>query len=444
MKKLIIATLLLSCVLTLSANASGVLHEFAVDETPSTFMEKRSVRDSIDEFLSSKGFYEGKNSRSKGSDIFIAVGTGVIQAQRNSPAYMNSRINAFDKAMMYAKKQMAEYIGVEIKNNIVTDYAEGESPTARKKRQADAVVALEEPGLIEKTEALINAKLDQLLEEEGVDLTQPVPDEVVQKVLTSEEFEKTIKSVSKARIVGLQTYKVFEESPDGSKGQIGVIAVYSDKLYQMANALFSGNFSNLPKGTPRKAVVKQIPKDVNVLLSTFGVQQKTDENGQLVLVAFGQGVPKTKSTRSLDAAYEKAKLDAIGNLRSFAGEIVLVEGEVNKFESVKELEDGMEQYENEEFFRDKVEAKAKSLKISGIQKIHRWQSVHPLTKKPVVGVVISWSPKSATDAGKFAQKMNKQPNKVVKPSSSSVVYNSSSGQSGSYSKSGATADEDSF
>lgn len=444
MKQFIIITVLLSCVFTLSANASGVLHEFAVDETPSKFLENKSVRDIIVEFLSSKGFSEGKNTRSKGGDFFIAVGTGVIQAQRNSPAYMSSRINAFDKAMMYAKKQMAEYIGVEIQSNIVTDYAEGESPTKRKKRQTDAAAALEEPGLFEKTEALINAKLDQLLEEEGVDLTQPVPEEVVQKVLTSEEFEKTIKSVSKARIVGLQTYKVFEESPNGAKGQIGVVAVYSDKLHQMANALFSGNFSNLPKGAPKKAIVKQIPNDVNVLLSTFGVQQKTDENGQLVLVAFGQGVPKTKSSRSIDAAYEKAKLDAMGNLRSFAGEIVLVEGEVSKYESVKELEDGMDQYENEEFFRDKVEAKAKSLKISGIQKVHHWQSIHPLTNKPVVGVVISWSPKSATNAGKIAQKMSTQPNKVVKSSSPNTVYSSSSGQSGSYSKSGAAADEDSF
>jgi hypothetical protein len=347
--------------------------------------------------------------------------------------------------MIYAKKQMAEYIGVEIQNSIISDYAEGESPTERKIRQADAVAALEEPGIIKKTEALINAKLDQLLEEEGVDLTQPVPEETVQKVLTSEQFEKTVKSVAKARIVGLQAWKIFEESPDGAKGQIGVVAVYSDKLHRMADALFSGDFSNLPKGAPKKPVVKQVPKDVNVLLSTFGVQQKRDENGHLVLVAFGQGVPKTKSPRSIDAAYAKANLSAMGNLRSFAGEIVLVEGEVSAYESIQELEAGMEQYENEEFFRDRIETKAKSLKISGIQKIHRWQSVHPLTNKPVVGVVIAWSPKSASHAGKLSQKMSTTPkSKVRKPSSSNTVYSSSSGQSGSYSNVGATADEDSF
>ena len=444
MKQLIIATVLLLCVFTVSVYASGILPEFAVDETPSKFMDNRSVRDNIDEFLSSKGYTEGSNTRSKGGEIYIAVGTATIQAQRNSSAYMNSRINAFDKAMTNAKKQMAEYFGVEIQKDIISDFSEGESPAERKKRQADVVAALEEPGIIKKTEALINAKLDQLLEEEGVDLTQPVPEETVQKVVNSEIFKNTIKSVAKARIVGLQTWKVFEESPEGAKGQIGVVAVYSDKLHQMANALFSGNFSNLPTGAPKKPIVKQIPKDVDVLMSTFGVQQKRDENGHLVLVAFGQGVPKTKSTRSIDAAYEKAKLDAMGNLRSFAGEIVLVEGEVSAYESVKELEAGMEEYENEEYYRNKVETKAKSLNISGIQKVHRWQSVHPLTNKPVVGVVIAWSPKSATNAGKIAQKMNTQPNKMVKSSSPNTVYSSSSGQSGSYSKSGAAADEDSF
>jgi hypothetical protein len=425
-----------------SAGASGDLPEFTVDTTPSKFMDARSVRDSIDEFLSAKGYSEGRNTRSKGGDIFIAVGTGVIQAPRNSPGYMNSRINAFDKALLNAKKQMAEYISIEIQNEIISDYAEGQSPAIHKKRSVDSASALEEPGIIQKTKALVNVKLDQMLEAQGVDLTKPVPQEEIKKVLTSEDFEKTVKSASKARIVGLQAWKVFEVSPDGRKGQIGVVAVYSEKLHRMADALFSGNFSSLPEGTPKKPIIKQIPEDVKVLLTTFGVQQKIDENGRLVLVAFGQGVPKTESTRSVDAAFEKAKLDAMSNLRSFAGEIVMVEGEVHKYESVQELEDGMEQYENEEFFRDRVQSQAQSLRMSGIRNVRRWQSVHPLTNKPVVGVVIAWSPQSATQAGQMAEKMTSKP--VTKSSSSNSVVQSGSGQSGSYSGAGAAADEDSF
>lgn len=416
--------------------------EFMVDETSSKFQEHRSVRDDIDGFLTSRGYSEGLNKRNEGGDIFIAVGVGVIQAPRKSPSYMRSRVNAFDKAMMSAKKQMVEYMGVDIRNKVLSDYSEGRSPEAIKKEQQDAVNALKEPGIIEKTEGLINAKLDQLLAKEGVDLSRPVPPEALKKVLTSEVFEKSTQSVASARIVGIQPWKVFEESPDGAKGEIGVIAVYSEKLHRMADALFSMGTSMLPVGVPKKPIFDQIPKDTKVLLTTFGVQQKIDENGRLVLVSFGQDVPATDSTRSLSAAYEKAKMDAMSNMRSFAGEIAVVENDLSQYEAVKEFEDGMEKYENEEYFREKIRTRGEALKIAGIQKVHQWKDVHPLTNQPVVGVVISWSPASAVDAAKVKQQVENEPARSQAPSG--ATHKSESGQEGNFSGAGEAADEDSF
>jgi len=445
MKKCLFLSVLVASILALAVNVSASGSFFEVDETPSQFQEHRSVRDDIMEFFADKGYTEGINSRDSGGDIFIAVGIGTIQAPRNSNAYMRSRINAFDKAMLAAKKQMVEYIGIDIQNTVVNDYAEGESPAYRRKREADASAALETPDLLEKTRMLVSAKLDQLLREEGVDLTKPVPPETVKKAVTSDVFEKFTRSVGTTRVVGMQPWKVFEESPDGAKGQIGVVAVYSEKLHKMADALYRGQYASLPQGTPRKPVAKQIPKDERVLLTTFGVQQRTDENGQLVLVAFGQGVPRTQSTRSVDAAYDKAKLDAMSQLRSFAGEIAAVESEAYQYENVNEFEGGMEQFENEEYFRDKVQTKAGALKIAGIQKIHRWKAVHPLTNQPVVGVVIAWSPSGARHASQLASQMSATPQAArVHSKSPKGNYRTGSDQSGAYSNSGASADEDSF
>ena len=421
--------------------------EFGVDETSSRF-HNRSVKEDIDDFLTNQGFSEGENARPQGGDIFIAVGTGIIEAPRSSPSYMSSRINAFDKAMIAAKSQMVEYLGVSIQNEVLDEYSEGQSPAERKKKKEAVIASQAAPSIFDKALALVNAKLDSLLVEEGVDLNKPVPKETLKKVVASGVFEKFTKTAANARIVGMQAWKVFEASPDGRKGQIGVVAVYSEKLHRMADALFSGNSSGLPEGVPKKRIVEQIPRDGKVLLTTFGVQQKTDENGKLVLVAFGQSVPKSDNPRSFDAAYDKAKLEAMSSLRSFAGEIALVESDLAKFESVEEFENGMEDYRNEEYFRKKVKTKADALKVSGIKKIYRWEDVHPLTNKKVAGVVISWSPDSAAKASELSNKMATVPQKTGSKGPSfgigSTRQPTGNNQGGSYHGAGATADKDSF
>lgn len=419
--------------------------EFAVDETASAFQPERSAQDDIDDFLAEKGFAEGRNVRGDNSEIFIATGVSVIQAPRNHPAYMRSRTMAFEKAMLAAKQQMAEYISTEIQTRAVHDFSEGEPPELRRQREAEAAAARREPGILDKTQILINAKLDHLLEEEGVDLGQPVPEEVVRKAVNSDVFEKFTRSAALARLVGMQAWKVFEASPDGKKGQIGVVAVYSEKLHKMADAVFSGNFSDLPAGTPKAPIARQLPKDPMVLLTTFGVQQKTDEAGNLVLVAFGQGAPRTDSQTSMMAAYDKAKMNAQAALRSFAGEIAAVENDLSSYENTQEFEDGFENYENEEYFKKRIETNAKALKISGIQQIRKWRATHPLTGHAVAGVVIAWSPDAATHAAKVGRKMAAEPAKTSrKVPGGEKTYKAGSNQGGSYRGAGAEADEDSF
>jgi hypothetical protein len=441
-KKHLLPILLFVCFCAVAARAEEPTPEFQVDQKAS-FPDDRSVTDEIDDYLNGKNYARGVNTREKGGDFYIAVGTGTIQAPRDNKAYLTSRANAFEKAMLQAKKEMVEYLGVEISKDVVNDYVEGENPAVRAQRESEA---MKSPDILEKTSALVNAKLDKMLAEEGVNLSKPVPKEEVRKIATSEDFKQLIRKVASARVVGMQAMKVFEASPDGKKGQIGVIAVYSEKLHKMADAMFSGKGANVPAGTPQKRIIDQIPTDKLVLLSTFGVQQKTDENGRLVLVAYGQGVPATDNPRALDAAFEKANMAALGALRSFAGEIATVESEVQNFESTKEFEDGMEQYKNESYFKDKVESHANALKVSGITKVKSWDTVHPLVNQRVAGVIIAWSPASAAHANILGNKMATEPQKASAPGAkpSSNVYKAGSGQGGSYHGAGSDADKDSF
>ena len=73
-------------------------------------IEEKDVDTMMDEFIASKGWVEGLNTRPDGSKFFIAKGSGVIQAPRDSQSYIDSRVNAFNKAMLDAKKAMVEYL----------------------------------------------------------------------------------------------------------------------------------------------------------------------------------------------------------------------------------------------------------------------------------------------------------------------------------------------
>lgn len=441
MKKQIISITTLTCLLFYCVVAFASDADFAVESTPQEF-KQRSVREDIKTFLSEKNVNKGKNIRSNGSEIFISQGTGTIDAPRNSPAYMDDRIIAFENAMLDAKAKMAKYVGTEISKKVVRDFSSGQPPEAVIKKQTEGQPS--EPGIVEKTEALLNAKLDKLLKEEGVDTSKPVPEEVIKKVVRSDQFSSFVNVAAESRLAGMQVWKTFEQSPDGKKGQIGVVTVYSDKLHKMANALFSGDFSTLPSGTPKKPIIEQIPQDGKVLLTTFGVQQKTDENGRLVLVAFGQGVPMDEDPTSLDMAYEEAETEAFGYLRQFAGEIVAVATAIQRYKTVEKFEDGMEEFKNKKYLKKHVESGADSLKITGIQTIYEWNGTHPLTGMPVAGVVVAWSPSSSRSAQKIGAKMKAPAKKTSSNSGGNRYQAGTSNQKGSYSGSGAEADEDSF
>jgi hypothetical protein len=445
MRRTFIAILIIALMCVPLHAAGTVPPEFVVDQDVPKYSENRDIRDEMHEFLMQNGYIEGQNTRTGEGSFFISTGTGEIQAQRNSSAYISSRSNAFDKAMLAAKKSMVEYIGIEIRRELLSEYTEGQDPANRKEKDAEAIKG---PGMYDKATALINAQLNKMLEKEGVDLNKSVPQAVAQKIVNSEVFEKFTSTAARARVVGFQAMKVFEVSPDGKQGQIGVVAVYSDKLHSMANALSGGSASQLPQGTPKRPIVEQLPRDNRVLLSTFGVQQKTDENGKLVLVAFGQSSPINDNPRALEAAYDKAKIEALGALRSFAGEIAAVHSDMAEYESFQELEDGMKQYESESYYKQKIQTSADGLKISGIAPIKRWDTIHPLTNRKVVGAVISWSPDSAARASRMGQKMalepNKKPASAVEAGPKAQNGSAKTTQSGSFRGSGAAADRDSF
>lgn len=396
---------------------------------PNPIAEKVTARDLMRQFLEAKGWQEGENPRPDGSTFFVAPGRGAVNAPRSHDRFMESRIMAFDKAMLDAKANMAEYIRKTIETRAVSAYAEGQAPPP-------PTAGGEAPGMLEKLVTLASNKLDDYLRKEGIDVSGPQAKAAAQKIKATDEFQRFIRKESQAYVAGLQAFQTFEVFPDGKNGEIAVVGVVSDRLLALSAAVAGGSAPPLQK--PKKRIIEQIPTSGPELLCSFGVRQLIDENGQSVLVAYGQAQPISESTRAEQAAEQKAQMQAEGALRGFAGEAISSARDSYLAENYKEFEDNTSAYENQSAYKERVEAFGKAIEISGIQVVKRWTQKHPFNGQTVVGTVIAWSPRSAANAAGLADKI--AGSQAGRTNPARIPINAD--QKGAFKGQGAAADDD--
>lgn len=393
MNRLMIGAICLVAVGRVFAQATAPAPEATSQEQCA--IEEKDVDAMMDEYIASKGWVEGLNEKG-GKRFFVAKGTGVIQAPRASQHYIDSRVNAYNKAMLEAKKAMVEYLGVEIATETSKEYAEGSavSPTPTEGQEVAG-----------KLKQFLYAKLNKSLASEGID---PVKDPAAAKAalgkqLNSEKYRKMISTMAQAKVLGLQAACTFEGSPSSGKGEIGVVAIWSDKLQQMASSLVTG--APVPAVGGKRPIAAQVSSDPKVLMSTFGVQQKIDENGDLVLVGFGQAGAISESKMSANAAKTKARQAAMAAIREFAGEQVAVATDTLNAETAEEFEGGAEVYANESAMKEKIKAAAGRMNIAGIAPLRNVKCKHPLNGKTVFVCVVTWCPKQAGQARQLKASM---------------------------------------
>ena len=117
-------------------------------------IEDKNVQSMIDEFLAKEGWTEGENKKTDGSIFVISIGIGTIQAPRSNRHFPASRVAAFNKAMLAAKRNMAEYLQILIKTETEKVYSEGvfpPPPTANPQNP-------DESSTLAKIQKLIHAK----------------------------------------------------------------------------------------------------------------------------------------------------------------------------------------------------------------------------------------------------------------------------------------------
>lgn len=357
----------------------------------------KTAKSLAEDAITAKGWQPGVNKKGD-SRFFVAIGIGDIQAPIDDPAYLTSRVTAYDKALMSAWAAIRQFVSQDVSANARSAYEEAEG---------EVTSGAEEPSATEtKVRALVGGVLDKSLEELGIDPKSATPEQK-EKAIATEQFSKQVATVAAGPIIGIQSYATYEGRGGGKGYQIAVVAIWSERLQGIAEACIT--MSKMPAGVPGKPLPDWIPQDSEILMTTFGVQMVSDETGHPVLISYGQARAISESSRSVDAAYSKAKMAALSYLRFFAGAQVKAMDDFNKAESTQEFADATKTYESSESFTQSVEAYAPAQKFSGVTQIKTWSCPHPITKKTLAGAVITWRPEDALLAGAIGRKMAAPP-----------------------------------
>ena len=395
-----------------ACGAAFAAEESVEDAAPEAAIseEVKDASSLLTEYLDSKGWTEGAN-QNKGGVFMVQTGIGAIQAPPGHPSYNDARVRAFDKAMLDAKAKLAKSLEEEISVAVETAYVEPPKEMNGPEQQlAKAMAEMPDDSIFGKAKMLIGKKLDNALKAEGYDpdaakaAGQSKVDELrakLESVSSKDSFKKSVRAGATSAISGAQAFYTIEVVK-GKRAEIGVVLIWSPKLGEMASSMVTGK--PVAGVKPKTPIRTQITNDSKVLLSTFGIQQKIDENGDYVLVSFGQSGARNDSSRSAQAAYDKAALQARSQIRQFAGETVSVSEAQDQAEETLEYDNGaLPDYTDSSSYEQYQKSVAAKMKINGIMTIKKWNSVHPVSGKPVYGVIMSWSPKAA----EFAREMKK-------------------------------------
>lgn len=342
----------------------------------------------MDAYLQSKGMQGGPNVKANGDTYVIAVGLGTILAPKDDPQYTASRVNAFDRAMLAAKAEMARNLEGIFETAMEMRAV---APDQLNLKDAQTAVAYQITQLPE--DSLVGGlyrAMDKKLSEELAKQPGATPAEITD----SASFRAFRQASAVAAVAGLQAYHTIEVI-EGDKGTIAVAALWSPKLARLAESMVKG--TKLAVGGAKKTVRAQLPTDAQTMLSTFGAKTMVDEQGELVLVSFGQSVARNEnSALSERAAYSQARLAAETQIRSFAGEMVSFGATSENAELTFEFpgETG-KLYENINSYQEFQESSAKAMTIRGISQLTTWKAKHPVSGRTVYGSICTWKPSSA-------------------------------------------------
>ena len=356
----------------------------------------------------------GRNERPNNNWFFLGLGEADIKAPIDSPNYINSSQNAFTLASIRAKQQLAEFLGKDIKDEISSVYIEsviqGKEPIEYAKAKArNENNNIADYSLIEKAMAALHKKLDNSEAIRSVENDFSKLEEIVNDVLNQDTFRQTIETSASYEIRGMKNIYI-SHTGDSSC----VLSIFSSKTRRWADAIGSNNFSSIKniekKGKPLSEIVPDKKKSEGLakLFGLFGTFIEIDNLGQLQVISFAQAGSTSENKRQILAARNIAIAKAEAQIAQFREEAVDVFNKVENIEINTTYVDDFKEYYSENNYLERVNSSSR-LALSGLETYDWWATKHPITKKPVVGVVVTWTPNASENSSKINKELKQQP-----------------------------------
>jgi hypothetical protein len=358
-----------------------------------------SVLKKLTQVVSSRGWTLGYDPD---RDRFVVIGIGYVNAEIGDDGYLNARRLAWQSAMQNARQEFVNFMAARVTSSVTTSYEEKDGEVDVR-AQAAAAEAAANPSATDKIVMLIHSDLDKRLQADGIDMDTDAgrgrAKARAEVLMSTASIQSAVKVAATSEAAGLQVVETYESTKPGAKEktEIGIIAIYSAKSRQMSGALLGK--AQAPTGKAKMTIEKWLNSlSDEQLMYTQGVQQRTDEKGNICLIAFGQGAPKTTGQNSIGAARKKAYLNAMQDLRDFAGTKV-VSNLLNEGGATLKEYSASERYNDESYFSSQIESIGKPLVLAGAAQTRPWEFFHPLeSRKPMVGTVVVWNTQSSEAA----------------------------------------------
>jgi hypothetical protein len=393
-----------------AAKAGGVVVEAVPQNDPKFGLgeaAQKAADDQARDFMRVRELRRGYSSKNK---LFVALGQSELPKSCGQAGYELSRAIGFRKAMLDAKQNLAEFLGLSIRTELTRQLTGGAPGDFVEPADLAKGIGTVPTTLIEKAKAILDDALDSELKERNLPNAK---DEAAAaqarmakatKIIATDAFIEATKALAQAELSGLQAYRCFESSGAGARnGQIAVVAAYSESSGQLAKSLLTGEPA--PKSLKQDSVRDWVDTLSEAeLLYTHGAQIRTDEGGEVVLVAFGTSTPERNNPTLNNIARADAKKAAETAARTFIGTMLILTTEVKRGEDIKVYADVGNEVKNTSTFDQRAKESAESLTMHP-ETIHDWQMHHPCEKDGVetFGCVLRFSLSGARAAGELKE-----------------------------------------
>ena len=392
-------------------------------------LDKNPV-DAAYNWLLNQGFEEGRNIYNDRL-LYISVGSAVINARPQDPAFIDSRFLALQRAELEARAKMAIFLGVDLTTERgMTEREINPLERAQMEELVQASPVLQQglssmgvrdqvQGIMDKALRLADSRLDQALSESGADLEAERREAARQRAADQARRDKmaNLRNISDASfraaaaafadVQGIQTIQAFEGSYRGGY-RVVVVSMWSRNMQRMVDIMSGGRAPHtMPINKAREEVVRQLPTSANELACLNGVRVYINQRGENVLLAFGQAgveVLGGREDKAFETASSKARLRAMAAVRTFMGELVAFSASeelkevlalyANEYQGVA----GGEEYRSISQFQQYVIAAADKQHVTGVHGLKTFELTHPFTDRPLVLQVMAWSPASQAAA----------------------------------------------